>query len=104
MSRRTLFLVSCILLIGVGIVACARPPQPPDSTPSPLSVLTATPDGATLLQERCSVCHSLERVQQARKTSSEWEQTVTRMVGRGAKLNEEERTLLIAYLAKQYGP
>ncbi len=104
MSRRTLFLVSCILLIGVGMVACERPPRPTDSPISPLSILPTPPDGATLLQERCSVCHSLERVQQAQKTSSEWEQTVTRMVGRGAELSEEERLLLIAYLAEQYGP
>lgn len=60
-------------------------------------------DGATLLDTRCSVCHSTERVKQAKKTNEQWDQTVTRMVGKGAQLTESEKTVLLGYLSKIYG-
>ena len=61
-------------------------------------------DGAALLEERCTVCHGLERTTQAQKTSEEWEQTVTRMVGMGAQLTEAEQATLVEHLAATYGP
>ncbi len=72
-------------------------------TPSPTAaVSSAVADGATLLQERCTVCHTLERVESAHKTAEEWERTVARMIGRGAKLTEAERAVLVEYLAAKY--
>jgi hypothetical protein len=61
-------------------------------------------DGETLLQERCTVCHTLDRVMRAGHSALGWEQTVDRMMKRGAELNDEERTALIDYLAQTYGP
>jgi len=79
-----------------------QPTQPSQETPP-----TAAPpagDGAALLEERCTVCHSLDRVTSASKTRQEWEQTVTRMVGKGARLNADEQEILISYLTETYGP
>jgi len=61
-------------------------------------------DGAALLEERCATCHGLDRTTSARKNREEWEQTVTRMVAKGAELNAEEQDILIAYLTETYGP
>jgi cytochrome c5 len=74
------------------------PQEEPPTEPSPAG------DGAALLEERCTVCHGLDRTTSARKTREEWEQTVVRMVGKGAELNEEEQEILIAYLTETYGP
>lgn len=84
--------------------------------PSPMPRMTLTPtveratpspapavDAAALLRERCAVCHTLARVEASRKTAEEWDQTVTRMMGRGARLTEDEKQALITYLAAQYG-
>jgi hypothetical protein len=60
-------------------------------------------DGANLLAVRCSVCHSADRPRQARKSRDQWAQTVTRMIGKGAQLSSEEKSVLIDYLAKTYG-
>ena len=40
----------------------------------------------------------------AQKTRDGWEDTVTRMVNLGARLNDEEKTPFIDYLAQTYGP
>lgn len=37
--------------------------------------------GEELLQERCTVCHSLDRPEAAIKIQAEWEATVQRMRG-----------------------
>jgi hypothetical protein len=42
-------------------------------------------------------------VTSASKSRVGWDQTVVRMVKRGAELNDEEQTALIDYLAQTYG-
>lgn len=64
----------------------------------------ASADGETLLQERCTECHDLGRVESAQKTREEWEDNVIRMVDKGAQLNEDEQAVLIDYLADTYAP
>lgn len=61
-------------------------------------------DGAKLLDERCSVCHASSRPKAAKKSMAEWEMTVTRMIGKGAKLSEPEKNALVEHLAKTYKP
>jgi len=54
-----------------------------------------------LLQERCTVCHDLDRVRKARKDRPGWEKTIAKMVTNGAKLNEVERQALVDYLSQK---
>ncbi len=61
-------------------------------------------DGETLLQNRCTECHDLQRVTDSQKSATEWEETVERMIQQGAELNEEEKEVLVDYLAENYGP
>lgn len=74
------------------------------ATQAPVSSDSTSPDGATLLETRCSVCHSADRATRTSKTLEEWDVTVTRMIERGARLTEAEKTVLLDYLAKNYGP
>lgn len=85
-------LIIIILLTGSLLAACAT------STPTPSSTLV----GQTLMQQRCSVCHSLDRVTTVQKTADQWTITVQRMVARGAQLTTQEQQILIAYLAATY--
>jgi cytochrome c5 len=108
--------IAAVVVAAAILVACGGLPspegtQPPTEAqptrPSQETQPTAAPpagDGAALLEERCTVCHSLDRVTSASKTRQEWEQTVTRMVGKGARLNADEQEILISYLTETYGP
>lgn len=60
-------------------------------------------EGAVLLERRCTVCHTLDRVESSEKSREEWESTVARMVEYGAQLNDAERAALIDYVAATYG-
>ena len=64
----------------------------------------AQEDGAELLEERCSICHPSARPKSKQKTSDQWEATVSRMMGKGAKLTQEEKTVLVDHLSKSYKP
>ncbi len=62
------------------------------------------PDGKSLLEERCSVCHSADRPKSKKKTPEQWEATVSRMMSKGARLSAEEKEVLVKYLAETYKP
>lgn len=61
-------------------------------------------DGSALLEKRCSVCHPADRPKAAKKTVEQWDVTVTRMIVKGAKLNADEKKVLVDYLGKTYKP
>lgn len=98
--RSKRILLGLVVLLGVGagvLAACGDAAEEPAEEP-------LSGEGETLLQERCTVCHGLDRTTSAQKTRGEWEETVNRMVDRGAELNEQEKTVLIGYLAETYAP
>jgi cytochrome c5 len=131
MRGSKLVLLSLILLgVGVGpLVACsltsaqpARAPVQPTvaaaatqaptaaSAASQVPTVAAAPtqaqlaaDGAALLSDRCTSCHSQSRATRFRGTASQWGQVVDNMIYQGASLTEAEKTVLVAYLAKTYG-
>ena len=96
MKTRTTPLILTILVLMLFLAACSSGAS---TTTSP----TTTLDGATLVQERCSKCHPLDRVTNARGTAAEWAAAVQAMVARGAQLTPEEETVVINYLSTTYG-
>jgi cytochrome c5 len=114
-NRLAHFIVAAGLLIGlVGvIVGCntsapqpTLPPQPttpPQATAKPVATTApAVVDGAALLESRCTVCHTLDRVKRGGKNKDQWAATVAQMIRNGAKLTQTEQIVLIDYLAKTY--
>jgi len=108
MERKFFLWVVVLGVVMAGVLAACDGgrTETPSPTQSPAAEQSPGPapvaDGATLLQERCTVCHTLERVESAHKSAEEWERTVSRMVGRGARLTAEEKTILVEYLATHY--
>jgi len=56
-----------------------------------------------LLEERCTRCHTLAPIEVARKSPEDWERTVYRMIGKGARLSDAEADRVIEYLNQRYG-
>jgi cytochrome c5 len=105
------FAVLIMVIASLISVQCGGSP-PATEVPAPTEALAteapateevpATLDGKSLVEERCTQCHDLGRVERAKKTEEEWRATVERMVGKGAQLNEAEQELVIKYLAETY--
>jgi cytochrome c5 len=103
-------LIIVALLAACGGTETAQPTAPPEEavTEIPEEVEPTTPvpaiDGEALLQQKCTGCHNLNRVTNKAWSLQQWEQNVTDMVRRGARLNAEEKEALVKYLAETYGP
>ena len=75
----------------------------PDAAATQPSDDMASSEGATLVQERCTTCHTAERIDNASKTAEGWAATVDRMISYGAQLSDSERQAVIDYLAATHG-
>ncbi len=91
---------------GTGEDLLAQMMAPPTTEGEPTEAAPAETgaalDGEALVAERCTVCHSADRIDQADKDEAGWTATVDRMIGYGAKLNAEERQAVIDYLVETH--
>jgi hypothetical protein len=70
-----------------------------------MNAMMATPaslDGNALVDERCTVCHTRERIDSQDKDEAGWTATVDRMIGYGAQLDSSERQAVIDYLVETH--
>jgi cytochrome c5 len=81
--------------------AAGEPPAAPNVA-APAAAAEA-PSGEALLNARCTVCHTLERVHKKKVPREQWEEIVRLMQGKGAVLDGAEREALLDYLAKAHG-
>ncbi len=102
--------VTTVLLVGCGgqtteaepQVEQQEAPQEPAGQQEPAepeAVQESAVDGKTLLEERCTGCHSLEKAQSGERDLAGWQEVIDEMIDKGAKLNEDEAKVLAEYLA-----
>jgi len=104
MNKRMSSLIIFLLLVifaGMILAACGSTAAP---TSSGNASAGSSAEGQTLMQLRCSVCHSLNRVTSTKKTAEQWKTTVDRMINNGAQLTPSEEQTLVNYLAQTYHP
>lgn len=98
--------VEAVAPTAVSTEAPAQPAAPTVEQAAPTEIVpSAVPagiDGETLLQERCTRCHNLNRVTSKKASVAQWTSTVERMVQKGAILTDEEKLILIDYLGTTY--
>lgn len=73
------------------------------ATPAAVPTLAAGEHRALVLQV-CGQCHPIERVVAQRRSATEWDDMIAKMVQRGAKATELEQDRIYQYLVTQYGP
>lgn len=78
-----------ILTVGI-LAACTQ-----EYTDTPDAVKS---EAEILIDERCSVCHSTERVYSADYSAEEWSSTFDDMITKGADVDETEKTIMIDWL------
>ena len=61
-------------------------------------------EGKTEVEGACFRCHSSDMLLQQRLTEKQWTATVEKMMRWGAAVDEKQKPLIIAYLAKHFGP
>lgn len=98
----TLFLAAAVLA-----AACSKPEAPkPEGAPATPSAAAPAASGAkALFEEKCRLCHELERALDQRKSRAEWTTTVMRMKETNAcPITADEAARIVDYLAAVRGP
>jgi len=91
MNKRLVFALASACILTLALTASAE-----QSAPDPGATISA---GKTAFEASCKTCHGLDRPLSKVKTAEEWDVTVTRMIKNGAKVNDEQKGQIIAYLA-----
>jgi len=60
-------------------------------------------DGAEIVASRCTGCHDTSQIASANYDRAGWTDVVSRMIGRGADLTDDEAMLLIDFLTSGGG-
>ena len=89
--RQKMGLVAGALLFSALVGGCTGTASAPDSSSTPL--------GQELVLDRCTVCHSLERIKAADHDREGWIETVTRMRQAGARLSDAEAEEIVQFLS-----
>lgn len=59
--------------------------------------------GAQAFQAVCSKCHPPDRIVAARRTKTQWEETLDKMTKLGAPVTDDNYDVLLGYLVHRYG-
>ncbi|MHC1740512.1 MAG: hypothetical protein AB9897_05315 [Anaerolineaceae bacterium] len=99
---RKIAIITFVLLICLTIIAGCASTQS-TTTPAASSGSSSTvSDGKTLMNDRCTACHTLAQVVNSSGTTDQWQRVVDQMIQRGAILSPEEETVLVKYLADNF--
>ena len=60
--------------------------------------------GRTQVEAACYPCHSADVIVQQRMTEKQWTADVEKMTKWGAEVKDADKAVIIAYLAKHFGP
>ena len=107
MSARTMMMA--VMGLSLAVIATRgleAQTAPVPGTPPAAGTLPALPPGPALvvINERCSTCHTTASVFNQRRSADDWAATVQLMVDRGADLTPDDMTMVIDYLAANFGP
>jgi cytochrome c5 len=127
MKQKFILLIAALVIASMLAAQCGGPPPATQAPPTAAPAVTEAPptaapavteapptaapakteapaalDGKALVEDRCTKCHDLGRVEAAKKTEDEWKATVERMIGKGTNLNQAEKEAVIKYLAATY--
>jgi hypothetical protein len=96
-----------VLFAGALLLGQAGPtPTREGSLPALGTELGELPAGPMkpLADQACLHCHSADMIRQQKLNEKQWTAEVTKMVGWGAAVPEDQRAALVAYLLEHFGP
>lgn len=125
-TTRRLIVAGCVLALTILPLGCSQtaapPQQPTASAPSgsaegtaaatqPSAGTTASADEATgpispaevlaIVQAKCTICHTIDRVNKAKKDWKGWAAAIDHMSRNGASLTPRERQAVVDYLSSR---
>jgi competence ComEA-like helix-hairpin-helix protein len=95
-------IVTCAA-VGLWLAAMLGAAGPPVFAEVRVQETQADEAGTGLLARMCSRCHESARIVEKRRTRSDWQEVLLKMIERGAEGGEKDFEELFAYLVVTYG-
>ena len=96
-----LSVVSAMLLVFA--IGCAKQEPPKPAAPTAAPAVPAL-DGKTLFDNKCGVCHGIDRATARRETKEKWASIIKDMQGKKADwISDAEASKIVDYLAVEHG-
>ena len=86
------------LMLSMALVACSSPAEPAES-PDPAVPTEATDPTMALVEQKCSLCHTTQRVYDVDGDAAEWNTIIDRMETNGLVITDDERATIVEYLS-----
>lgn len=98
-TRNTFLTFSLVIIFAVAVGALITHSNlNVQDMPRVVTQETSLQDGASLINNRCARCHTIELIKQTKQMRAEWENTLARMEKMGVTLSDDEKIVLIDYL------
>ena len=91
-----------ILLIVFFVSGCSKKEEPKIAPSEP--AVAAMGEGKTLFEQKCGVCHGLDRATARTETKEKWASIIMEMQGKRADwISEDDAARVLDYLTSAYG-
>jgi mono/diheme cytochrome c family protein len=96
--RSVVLIVVSVMLLAFAIGCAKQEPPKPAAPAAPVA------DGKTLFDQKCSVCHGLDRATARKETKEKWASIVKEMQGKKADwISDADLSKIVDYLAADHG-
>jgi mono/diheme cytochrome c family protein len=104
--RRAAAALGVLFAVALLLGQAGPTPTREGSLPTLGTELGELPAGAMkpLADQACLHCHSADMIRQQKLNEKQWTAEITKMVGWGAAVPEDQRAALVAYLLEHFGP
>ncbi len=90
-----------ILFLVVFAMGCSKPEAPKPTAPP---VVSAAAEGKTLFEQKCGVCHGLDRATARQESKDKWTELVKSMQGKKADwISDADAAKIVEFLASEHG-
>src|SRR5512139_3419654 len=103
MRSRSVSASLVVLLAAVFVFGCAKKEEPKPAAPPPAPAAAPAADGKALFEQKCGVCHGLDRAIVRTETREKWTEIVKTMQGKKADwITDAEAAKIVEFLAAEH--
>jgi cytochrome c5 len=104
MRVRSVVLCVLSLLVVTLAVGCSKQEAPKPAVPAATAAAPPAADGKALFEQKCSVCHGMDRATARTETKEKWASIVKDMQGKKADwISDADAAKIVEFLALSHG-